>query len=568
MLRRFSDANLNPLGVVLIVGSFVVACNILPLSVLAKTGDINTIELKTEIKEVTIYSGGLVSIYREGRLNVPRGTFRVICKDIPWEFNEKSLQVSAYGDVEATIYNVDFKKCYGDVRESVRYGKLKSKLRALKDSLSVVEGRIEAVKSREKLLSSLVAYSSDQAHKEFSAQNFKLEQWKRVIGFYEEEVFDISIKLDRLELVKENLKKRISEVEEEIQSIVNTMMRKGSKCKILQIECSAKDEGSVVFKINYNTWGAHWEPEYRVKLNNKTKEVELNYYARVSQKTSEDWKGVKLNLSTGKPGIGASPPHLEPLYISMEDRVVKKQDIVESVALKSGVFSVRGGRAGKVAVARWSSSEFSALFNVPGPVDLLSGSESKRFLITKSNLKGEYSLYSAPAVSENVFLKGKLVNTIPLPLIKGHCNVYVETTSDVGPISNFVGSSKIDNIATGEEFTLYFGVDKDIKVQREMVKREVISSREDRKRKVRYHYRITVQSFKDREVALTLEDRVPVSTIKDVKIKDVDIEPKPNKKGDNGIITWNLILTPKVKYEINLSFTIVSPMDLPITRIE
>jgi len=566
MYRYFSYNSMSQLGVLLVMSCFIVASLISPSILFAGTAKVNTIELKTEIKEVTIYRGGWATIYREGKVSVPRGNFRVTCRDFPWKFNENSLQVSAHGDVEATIYNVDFKKYYGNVRESERYKNLKKKLKALKDSLSLVEGKIEAVKSREKLLSSIFAYSSDQAHRELSSQSFKLEQWKMVIGFYEKEVLDISMRLNDLKLEKKRLEKRVKAIEDEMQ----TIRREGLKSRVLEIECNAKDKGYLVFRISYNNDGVYWYPEYRIKLNNETREVQFDYYAKVFQQTLEDWKGVKLNLSTGKPGFGIKPPELEPLYISIIEpyEPVLRSKVVKMMTKEQKGETLGGGVGAKVAGAEWSSSEFSALFHVAGPVDLLSGSESKRFLIAGGSLKGDFSLYSAPSVSENVFLRGKLKNTISLPLLKGNCNVYVQTMGDAGPIANFVGSGEIGDVAAGEEFSLYFGVDKDIKVQRKRVKREVLSSVEDKKRKVRYHYRITVQSFKDHEVALKLEDRIPVSTTKDVKVKDVDIDPKPDKKSKNGIITWNLKLTPKVKYEIRFSYTVVYPEDLPVRGIE
>jgi hypothetical protein len=51
--------------------------------------------------------------------------------------------------------------------------------------------------------------------------------------------------------------------------------------------------------------------------------------------------------------------------------------------------------------------------------------------------------------------------------------------------------------------------------------------------------------------------------VKEIEVDDVDIEPKPDERRDDGILTWNLSPAPGEKIEIRLAYTIVFPGDWP-----
>jgi hypothetical protein len=58
-----------------------------------------------------------------------------------------------------------------------------------------------------------------------------------------------------------------------------------------------------------------------------------------------------------------------------------------------------------------------------------------------------------------------------------------------------------------------------------------------------------------------LQDRIPVSAMKEIKVTNVDIEPKPAEEREDGILSWNLAPAPKQKTEIRIAYTIEFPGD-------
>lgn len=60
---------------------------------------------------------------------------------------------------------------------------------------------------------------------------------------------------------------------------------------------------------------ASWAPSYDVRVETKNQSVQLLYYGSVRNTTGEDWKDVKLFLSTASPSTSAAPPPLRTLRV-------------------------------------------------------------------------------------------------------------------------------------------------------------------------------------------------------------------------------------------------------------
>lgn len=255
-------------------------------------------------------------------------------------------------------------------------------------------------------------------------------------------------------------------------------------------------------------------------------------------------------------------------------------DVVESEPaqrVRGDDYYVRGGRSGEVVQqitpppvlymqAEVTSSEFAANLQIKKPIDLETGAEPKRSLVVREKLPGRFSLYCVPRVSENIFVEGTFTNTLRMPLLAGMSDVYVETVPEggVNPVSNFVGKESIDPVAEGQDFTLHLGIDQDIKVVHKLDRKEQLSKSGGKTAKMRYHYVITVESYRKETVDVRLVDRIPVSTIKEVKLNDVDILPAPSEQREDGILSWDVNVSPGEKKEIRISYTIEFPGDWPV----
>ena len=173
-------------------------------------------------------------------------------------------------------------------------------------------------------------------------------------------------------------------------------------------------------------------------------------------------------------------------------------------------------------------------------------------------------VFAAAAIAWVGLWKGLVTNSLGAPILAGIAEVYIDTKAPGGgKSSTFVGRQQLETFADGQEFPLHLGVDQDVKVEHKLEKREYVEKEGKKWKKIRYHYLITLENFKKEPAEIVLQDRIPVSTMKEVKVEKVDISPKPDEKGEDGIVTWNLNPAAGGKIEIRISYTIVFPGEWP-----
>jgi len=136
---------------------------------------------------------------------------------------------------------------------------------------------------------------------------------------------------------------------------------------------------------------------------------------------------------------------------------------------------------------------------------------------------------------------------------------------------DFVGTSHIDNIAPGEEFDLYLGIDENVKVKRELIEKKIdktlIAGIPTRTKKTTFRYKLTVENYKSKKIKVKLFEAIPVSQDDRIKIKISEISLEPTKEDwedRKGIWLWELELESQQKQEIFYTFTVEHPRDMLI----
>jgi len=526
--------------------------------------------LKTSVRSATVYRGQ-AQVSRSGSVALKGGQVRVLCDDLPAGFVHSSLQVEGYGTADVTILGTDIIRVQEDPAASPKHIEMTKKLETLqarRDSIGIV---INALQVRLQFVEQLgrLPMQQNQA-KEFPSEIFQVDGWKALMDFLQTERTGADAKIYSL-----NLRKK--KIDEDIAWIRNQLglLRSGSGSGYqVAIDCSVESGGDLTLELSYIVPGTSWVPEYRVSFDPGKKEVDLTYNARIKQSTGEDWNGVDLTLSTAMPHAGAAPPDLEPYYLGRRVpmpnvQALEVDDRVKSVALKSEAepeleeMKAGAGRSGH-AGAQVETSEFAASFNVPAKIDLGTGADSKRIRIMEGGMPAELSLYSAPRLRSDVFVRGMVTNSLGAPVLPGIAEVYIDSKGPGGRRgSTFVGRQQMETFADGQEFPLHLGVDQDVKVEHKLEKREYVEKEGKKWKKIRYHYLITLENFKKEAADVELQDRIPVSTMKEVKVEDVDISVRPDKEDEDGILTWNLKPAAGEKVDISIAYTIAFPGDWP-----
>lgn len=544
----------------------------------AGAADEKEITLKTRIQSATIYSDQ-AQVTRGDRVDLKAGIWKLVCDDLPQGFSESSLQVEGRGTAQARIMGVDIVRIKGRAAESPRYKELKDKLDKLTGTRDTLQIELASVRSSAEYLDSYARFPFEKAQSKLAPEIFRVQDWKNVIEFIQAERVKTNEKIDALGKREKKLVEEITWLGNQL----NEMQVKGDWTKRVVIDCEVRTPGYLDLSLMYNVSGATWSPEYLIRFDTAKETINFTYNARLQQYTGEDWTGIAASLSTARPQLGAAPPEIAPLYLSqpalprLKDELHVRGGRTAAVQMQiDGVVSAVAQKAGVAAPAEAEefdmersgvdafSNEFAATFSIPKAVDLASGADPRRVMILQETLSGKLSRYTAPRLAPNVYIKGDVTNTLEAPLLAGTADVYIETAAGgQGTMSNFVGKETIKPVMTGQEFAVHLGIDQNVKVAHKLEKKEYLTKEGAAVKKIRYSYLITLESFKTEAVEIKLQDRIPVSTLKDVKVTNVDLEPKPAEEREDGILTWNVATAPKEKKEIRVAFTIEFPGDWP-----
>ena len=101
----------------------------------------------------------------------------------------------------------------------------------------------------------------------------------------------------------------------------------------------AFDATKAEFDLSYFVSSAGWTPSYDLKVEQLNQPINLKYKASVFQSTGEDWKDIKLTLSTGDPQLGGEKPTISSWYLGqLPPYMVKKEkDANKNIRQVSGL---------------------------------------------------------------------------------------------------------------------------------------------------------------------------------------------------------------------------------------
>lgn len=289
--------------------------------------DFNEKELKTGIKEVTVFLTG-AQIFETGETIVPGGKTLLKIKNLSPFLDDKSIQVNAEGDF--TILSVNHKMNYlSELEKSAEIDSLRKLIESVGLSISRENARLEVLKEKLSLLNE---------NKNLGGQNagVSIVQLKQAIDFYESEIS--KIKEEEI-----NIRKTI-ELKIQEQTRLENQLREKNQQNVLpsseiEVRISADSQVNGKFQITYVVANAGWYPKYDIRVQNIQNPLELTYKAEVYQNTGVDWKNVKLRFSNGNPNQSGVIPELRTWNLNYARNTIFEKSLY---GLTGSVGNVRG----------------------------------------------------------------------------------------------------------------------------------------------------------------------------------------------------------------------------------
>src|SRR3954451_3966632 len=242
--------------------------------------------LAQQVTSVTLYPGS-ATVERSAKIGAGSGG-RLEMAGLPANFDVRTLRVEADAGIaigEIAVHDVAKSEALGG-----REAALEAKIQALKDQSAALEGEAKTAELVRDYLASLSARPDDKHRAAVDAKSLPA-----VLDALRRGGADAYVTLRRAAAKKRETAKSIAALERDL-----ARLRSGARdVRTLSIAYSATRPGEV--RAAYHVANAGWRPAYRASLDSASSRLELERQAAVSQNTGEDWRGVRLRLSTGAP---------------------------------------------------------------------------------------------------------------------------------------------------------------------------------------------------------------------------------------------------------------------------
>jgi uncharacterized protein (TIGR02231 family) len=511
---------------------------LLVLQALTVTSQVDSVVVHPH--QVLVVRTANVSVSGSGELSFP---------GLPGALDDNSVRIKAPG---IRVGEVQVRRGYlAEPTSEVR--RLQQRLEELQDQFKGLEDEGAVLRAKEEFLNSVKLGTPEIISKELQQGKVATESWRGALVFVGEELMKVKARQVKLAREKDAKQKEVAAAQQEYNDARAAVENR----KEVRFDYAA-DPGAYEVKLSYVIPNAaQWSPYYELRASPADGKVEVSYFAKLTQRTGEDWDGVKVMLSTTTPVLGVTAPEPNPWYLSLfeaERARYDKRAVMPAPGAPTGGYALEAGiMSEKSEEAQPVETGISLQYAIPGRVSLKSGEQAKKLSLKQTSLPAEFEYYTLPRSGQQAYLTGKLANTSDFVFLAGDGNTYVG--------DEYTGTTWLPNIASQESTLLSFGIDERVKVKRELIrsfksKGGLFSKTE----KAQFVYRTTVENYNPKPVTIKVVEQVPVSQQGEIKVTVTKVEPKfLEEDKDKGTYTWKPTLEPKGKFVIDFEFSVEYP---------
>ncbi|MEG5041271.1 MULTISPECIES: mucoidy inhibitor MuiA family protein [unclassified Microcoleus] len=534
--------------------------------------------LNTSISAVTVYTDRAL-VTRRGTVSLTGNERELAIASVPATLETESVRATGAGTVAVRLLGVRTETVFSSEPVGDRTAELTQQIQELQTQRRGINDKITARKIQLKFVEGLSEKSVGFFSSSIAKQQVGLNETGELLNFLGTNYLKYVSAIAQHEKQQRELDKQIEALLLQLRQ-VQTPHSQQSFNIIVAIEPSGT--GNFELEVSYVVMGARWTPLYDLRVNTTKNQINLNYLAEVNQNTGEDWTGVGLTLSTAKPGMGTLPPKLEPWYIDglypgrrrgrsqkaeleqplsvSSDYDVDVNDMFfEDVAGATSDMALAPIQA-ETATAKVSREGGTVSFQVGGNTNIPSDGTPHKVTIFSENYPFKPEYIAVPRLVSFAYLQAVVVNPLTgATLLPGKANIFRDNT--------FVGTVPLDNISPGAEFKLNLGIDEGLKIDRELVERQVDKKLIGNQRRTSYAYRLNVTNLHQVQVHLTLKEQLPVSRNEQIKVRSTLTNPKI-VAGEMGLLEWIMSLPPQAKQELYYQFVVEHPPELTVRGLD
>ena len=502
--------------------------------------------VSSKIKEVTVFLNG-AQVTRTGSIALKAGNQQVVFENLPQAINAQSIQVSGTGDF--TILSVNNQLNYLKPQQKPK------EMTVLEDSLDLLQNKLktnaaalEVLKDEENLLKANQTLGGTQT-------GVKVEELKAALDLYRSRLTEIKTKSIKIAIDNTKIVEEVQNIKNQLNQLQNIRNTPTSEV-IVSVSSPTVCQAQLV--LSYLVSNAGWMATYDVRAIDITKPIQLIYKAKVFQSTGENWKDIRMTLSTGNPVISGNAPVVYPWYLSMAEpisRMKNEADAAPEMRLEEAVVIGYGAKKAFKAstpLVQTSINQTTVEFKIDNPYTVPSDGQQYTVEVKSTSLPATFEYYCAPKLDTDVFLLAKITGWEDLNLISGETSLFFEGT--------YVGTAYMDTQNTKDTMNVSLGRDKSIVVtrirQKDFTSKKLIGSTRTDTRS----FEVVARNKKKQPITLMIEEQIPVSTTKEIYVESTNSSgSSPDKV--TGKIVWKMQLQPSESKTFINGYTVSYPRD-------
>ncbi len=534
-------------------------------------------------------------------LEIPKGgsELELLVENLP----EKILPESLYAQSDGTFSVLSVRYRERVIREDTRQEvtMLQQQIEGLRRDIQNRVSDIENVEDRTSRYRQQWKLSVDSANADLNRGILQPEAVQQLTEFLERKSIDLHKEAVRLVNEKQDLEKRLAELENELSALSQGRQRVNRQALVYITR--VENEGGQIL-LSYLVRDANWQPQYNLRAAADQNNVRVEYNAVVHQSSGEDWLNAQLALSTAEPTLVSAPPGLAPMKVTLgagvqvpqrpralgmngmdipaEDlesqgelfeslarsraeniaKGIQAERALNSIAIRRQMFELEADRRtqmamqDRTAVIR-STEGVSVLYALEGKLSLPSRTEQQILSIASFDCPAEFVFLASPLLTDYVYLQADIANTSETILLPGPASMFRN--------GEFVGRSEMQLVTSGQAFVASFGIDSQIQVVREFT--DTRTDEQLGSRTSEQHYRLALSNYKHTPVSLRVLDRMPWTENRSLSIALKETSHPLSDAADyvrtekpKGILRWDMELAPNTSGETATVLTYVYTM--------
>jgi len=261
-------------------------------------------KIVSKVQKVVVFLNG-AQVTRTAMVHISPGNSILIFENISPGIDVQSIQVHANG--EFTILSVKHELNFlNEQIKQQRIEDLRAKQKNIKDKIDLQNGLASIYQEEENML---------VKNQMIAGQNTGLDiiKLKQALDFQTERLTALKKKEQENTAQIVDLNKELLKYNQQIAEL-----NKGASTATsnILVTVSSKAALQTDFTLSYVVHNASWFPTYDVRAKNVNSPISISYKANVSQQSGEDWKNIKLTLSTGNPTVAGNKPELNPYFLN------------------------------------------------------------------------------------------------------------------------------------------------------------------------------------------------------------------------------------------------------------